>query len=162
MKLKFRSHKLPASLAKRSSKGLPILSCRSLMLVKNKYKNSLQIQEVITHFYPFCPFSFFDIVPPRKGEIRRKTERKREKERSSLISRYPHGTSAQETNWISLPRHANDRIPFPRLEVVGAMHLLARSSGGRSRRRHSSENRITAAVERVPFPRVLSAKISAN
>jgi len=77
-------------------------------------------------------------------------------DRASLISRYPHETSAQETNWISLPRHANDRIPFPRLEVVGAMHLLARSSGARSRR-HSSENRITAAVERVPFPRALNA-----
>lgn len=81
--------------------------------------------------------------------------RRRWRKRPSLISRYPHETSAQETNWISLPRHANDRIPFPRLEVVGAMHLLARSSGGRSWR-HSSENRITAAVERVPFSRMLS------
>lgn len=100
--------------------------------------------------------SRFSILLLREIEKERVRERGGRK-RPSLISRYPHETSAQETNWISLPRHANDRIPFPWLEVVGAMHLLARSSGGRSRR--SSENRITAAVERVPFPRVLGANV---
>jgi len=92
--------------------------------------------------------------PPPRSREREGGEGGSQADRASLISRYPHETSAQETNWISLPRHANDRIPFPRLERSrrdASPRTIFRS------RRHSSENRITAAVERVPFPRALDA-----
>jgi len=161
MKLKFR--KLPTSFYKKNSfqKVCQYLPPLIKTLIKKKQILSIQIQEVISHFNAFCLSCFFDLPLREKREkIEKDRDRLIEREtESALISRYPHETSAQETNWISLPRHANDRIPFPRLEVVGTMHLLARSSGGWSRWRHSSENRITAAVERVPFPRV---QISGN
>lgn len=106
-----------------------------------KHEKTIDYTSLKSYHPPLSPF----VPRMREGE-----------KAPSLISRYPYEASAQETNWISLPRHANDRIPFPWLEVVGAMHLLARSSGGRSRR-HSSENRIIVAVERIPFPaRMLS------